>query len=187
MQRLGNILTSSIVSEVEINSQNTFMGGFDGGQERAHEPSLHKRSHGGIYLIHTFKPFETTALKGGIRVDRYQHLGNRVTFNVGADQKVTSTTTLRASYGTNFKPPALSDLFQKNLWQIPNPHLKPEKSRSLEAGFDQTFCEDKVKASLTGFLTRIEQITLSRRLPAGNGSASMGSDGWRKVLKWPFP
>jgi len=154
-------------SEVEINSQNFFMGGIDGGQERAHEPNLHKRSHGGIYLIHTFKPFETTALKGGIRFDRYQQLGNRVTFNIGADQKVTATTTLRASYGTNFKPPTLSDLFQKSPWQIPNPHLKPEKSRSLEAGIDQTFCEDKIKASLTGFLTWIKNITLSRRLPNG--------------------
>jgi vitamin B12 transporter len=152
-------------SEVEMNSQHTLMGGLDGGQERAHEPNLHKRSHGGIYLIHTFKPFETTALKGGIRGDSYQHLKNQITFNIGCDQKVTSTTTLRASYGTNFKPPTLSDLYQKSPWQIPNPHLLPEKSRSLEAGVDQTFFEDKVKASLTGFLTWIEQITLSRSLP----------------------
>ena len=167
-------------SEVKINSQNRLMGGLEGGQERAHEPNLHKRSHGGLFLIHTFKPFEPTALKGGIRFDRYQHLGNQMTFNVGADQKVTPSTTLRTSYGTNFKPPALSDLFQRNPWQIPNPFLKPEKSRSLEAGVDQTLCEDKIKASLTGFLTRIEKITLSHRLPDGKWQRFNGA---RRVSK----
>ena len=155
------------LSEIKLNSQNTLMGGLEGGQERAKDLELHKRSHGGVFLIHLFKPFEYTKLKGGVRLDRYEFLGNHVTFNIGADQKVTSTTTLRTSYGTNFKPPVLSDLFQKGLFQTPNSLLKPEKSRSFEVGFDQTFYQDKVKASLTGFLTKIEKITLSRRLPDG--------------------
>ncbi len=168
------------LSKFTVNPQNTLMTGFDGGQERAQEDTLHTRAHGGIFLIHTFKPFETTALKGGIRVDRYQDLKNQLTFNVGVDQKVTSTTTLRTSYGTNFKPPVLSDLFQKSPWQIPNPYLKPEKSQNLEAGLDQTFFEDKVKASVTCFLTRIEKIVLSNRLPNGKW---MRFNGERRVAK----
>lgn len=154
-------------SEIKINAQNSTMAGLDGGQERAKEPSLHKRNHGGIFLIHLFKPFQTTELKGGVRLDKYQSLGNRFTCNVGADQKVTDTTVLRVSVGNNFKAPVLSDLFQTTSWGIPNPALKPEKSRSIEAGIDQTFFEEKGKASLTGFLNQIEHITLSRRLSNG--------------------
>ncbi len=155
-------------SEFKINSQNTLLGGLEGGQELAKIPELYRRAHGGVFLIHTFKPFDSTALKGGVRVDQYQALGNRVTFNVGADQKVTPSTTLRTSYGTNFKPPVLSDLFQRTPWQTPNPFLKPETSQSFEVGIDQTFYNDALKASLTGFLTKIDHITLSRRLPGGS-------------------
>ncbi len=154
-------------SEFKINSQHTVMGGLEGGQERATLPTLYKRAHGGVFVIHTFTPFETTALKGGVRMDNYQALGNRVTFNIGADQKVTPSTTLRTSYGTNFKPPVLSDLFQQTPWQRPNPLLKPETSQSFEVGLDQTFCHDVLTTSLTGFLTNIDRITLSRQLPTG--------------------
>ncbi len=173
-------------SEVKMNSQNTLMGGFDGGQERAHQRHLYKRSHGGVFLIHTFKPFETTTLKGGLRGDHYQHLGNRATYNVGITQKITRITTFRASYGTNFKPPALSDLFQKSLWQMPNPFLKPEKSRSLEGGVDQIFFEDKAKVSLTGFLTWIEHITLSHPLPPGKWQRINGEKRVTKGFEMAF-
>jgi vitamin B12 transporter len=61
----------------------------------------------------------------------------------------------------------LSDLFQTTQWGIPNPALKPEKSRSVEAGIDQTFLCDQAKASLTGFINEIKNITLSRRLSSG--------------------
>lgn len=155
-------------SEFKINSQNTLLGGLEGGQELAKIPALYKRTHGGIFLIHTFKPFEPTTLKGGVRVDQYQALGSRVTFNLGAEQKITPSTTLRTSYGTNFKPPVLSDLFQRTPWQIPNPLLKPETSQSFEVGIDQLFCDKALIASLTGFITKIDHITLSRRLPEGS-------------------
>lgn len=155
-------------STFKLNKQQSLLMGLDGGQERAKGKSLHKRNHGGIFLIHTYQPFQSTVLKAGLRDDQYQSLGNRITYSIGADQKITSSTTLRASYGTNFKPPILSDLFEKNLpWQIPNPHLKPEESQSVEAGLDQTFWKQKAKVSLTGFMNWIKKITLSRKLPNG--------------------
>jgi len=174
-------------ADVKINCKNTLTTGFEGGQERAKEAGFHKRNHGGIYVIHLYKLFENTELKGGIRSDQYQSLGNRVTFNIGADQKVASTTTLRASYGTNFKPPVLSDLFQKNLpWQIPNPFLKPEKSRSVEAGLDQTFWEEKVKMNLTGFLTQIEHVVLSRLTSGGKWQRYNGGNRNTKGFEIAF-
>lgn len=179
-------------SEIKSNAKNTLMGGMEGGQERAKEPSLHTRNHGGIFLIHLFKPFQTTELKGGIRLDKYQSLDKRVTFNVGVDQSVTDTTNLRASVGNNFKPPALSHLFQQMPWQIPNPHLKPEKSRSVEAGIDQTFLEAKGKTSLTGFLNQIDHITLSHRLSDGkykriNGEKRVAKGGEAALFLKPIP
>lgn len=170
-------------SEIKINEQNTMMTGLDGGQERAQESSLHKRNHGGIFLLHLFKPFQTTELKGGVRFDKYHSLRGRVTFNVGLDQSVTETTVLRASGGENFKPPILSDLFQTTPWGIPNPYLKPETSRSVEAGIDQTFFNASTKVSLTGFLNQIHNITLSRRLPSGKYQRFNGAKRVAKGLE----
>ncbi|MBY0501522.1 MAG: TonB-dependent receptor [Alphaproteobacteria bacterium] len=167
-------------SSYKINSQNTLLGGFEGGLERAKEPNLHKRSHGGIYLVNTYTPFEETALKGGIRGDYYQSLGTNLTFNVGVDQKVTSSTLLRTSFGTNFKPPVLSDLFQKTPWQVPNPHLKPEKSRSFEIGVDQSLFADKGLVNLTGFINNINKVALSRQLSDGKW---LRFNGGRRVVK----
>jgi vitamin B12 transporter len=154
-------------SDIALNDQNTLIAGLEGGQERATEQGLHKRNHGGLYVIHLFKPFPTTDLKGGIRFDKYQSLESRWTFNVGADQKMGDATVFRTSIGNNFKPPILSDLFQKTPFQVPNPHLKPEKSLSFEAGIDHVFAALHVKASLTGFVNKIDHITLSRRLQSG--------------------
>ena len=174
-------------SDITINSQNKLLAGIDGGQERAKEKGFHKRNHGGLFFIHTFSPFKTTIFKGGIRVDHYQSLKGRVTFNIGADQQITSTTTLRASYGTNFKPPVLSDLFQKNLpWQVPNPDLKPESSRGFESGIDQTFFQNHIKVSLTGFINVIEKITLSRVLPNGKWQRYNGEKRKTRGLELAF-
>lgn len=159
-------------SELRINPQHTLLGGLEGGQELTKIPDLYKRAHGGIFLIHTYKPFDETALKGGVRADQYQALGSRITFNIGAEQKITSSTLLRASYGTNFKPPVLSDLFQQTPWQTPNPHLKPETSQSFEVGIDQAFCDKRLIAHLTGFLTKIDQVTLTHRL---------ANESWQRV------
>ncbi|MDI9638425.1 TonB-dependent receptor [Kamptonema cortianum] len=162
---IGSHPLLAYISEIKINSKNTLLPGLDLGQEQAEETKKHTRRHGGIFLINTYKPFESTALKAGIRGDRYESLGGKLTFNVGVVHAVFSSTAVRASYGTNFKPPTLSDLFQQNLlWQIPNPNLKPEKSQSVDAGLDQTFWEKKGKLSLTAFFTQIDKITLSKLL-----------------------
>jgi vitamin B12 transporter len=167
-------------TEVKLNSQNSTQLGLDGGQERAKEPDMHKRTHGGVFLIHAYKPFMDTTVRAGVRGDHYESLGSRVTFSVGVEQNLTCTTLFRTSLGTNFKPPVLSDLFQRTPWQVPNPFLKPEKSQSFEAGIDQVLWEEKMTVGLTGFMTRIDQITLSKQLAMG---AWQRFNGGRRIAK----
>ncbi|EKE09951.1 MAG: hypothetical protein ACD_16C00099G0009 [uncultured bacterium] len=153
------------VSDIKVTTKSSFLTGVNLGQERAQDARLYKRNQGGLFLIHTYKPFQSTALKAGIRGDKFEGSEGKITFTLGVDQKVMKETKLRASCGNNFKPPTLSDLFQQNLlWQVPNPHLKPEKSLSFDGGVDQSFCNKKIKASLTGFYTRIDKVILSGRL-----------------------
>jgi vitamin B12 transporter len=179
-------------SSFHLNPNNTLTGGADLGQERAKEGSLSTRSHGGLYLIEGYKPTDYLEIKGGVRADHYKGIQTQATYNLGADYKANSNTLLRTSYGTNFKPPNLSDLFQHALpWQLPNPDLKPEKSRGLEVGVDQLFLCKKGKVSLTGFLNTIKDITLSQQTSLGqwqryNGSKRIAKGGELAFSFTPF-
>jgi len=157
--------------EAKLHPRHTLLGGLMGGQERATQATLYTRNHGGIYAIYLFKPWDSLTLEGGLRGDQYQHLGGRGTYNLRAAYDLTCTTRLRVGYGTNFKPPTLSDLFQTGPFAVPNPSLQPEIGKSVEVGIDQSLFHTCVGIHLTGFLNRIDQIALSRQVAGG---------GWQK-------
>ncbi len=154
-------------SDIRLTACSALTAGIDGGQERAKAKNLHKRNHGGIYLIPSYKPFNSTEFRAGVRGDHYESDKTRLTYTVGADQKVMPSTVIRTAYGTNYKPAVLADLFQRTPWQVPNPKLKPETSQNVEAGLDQFFYHKKVKMSLTAYMTWIKKVTLSRQLTGG--------------------
>lgn len=63
---------------------------------------------------------------------------------------VLSGTRLHASYGEGIKEPRLEESFgQGGFGIVPNPNLRPEKSRSLEAGFIQSFFATRASFSAT--------------------------------------
>ena len=67
---------------------------------------------------------------------------------------VFSGTRLRFTYATGFKEPRLEETFNgipPNIYNIPNTGLKPERSRSFEAGFQQDLFRGKAAFSATYF------------------------------------
>ncbi|HSK09036.1 MAG TPA: TonB-dependent receptor [Vicinamibacterales bacterium] len=67
-----------------------------------------------------------------------------------------SWTRLRAAAGTGMRAPdALEIAFTDN------PHLKPERSWSVEAGFDQAWLGDRIVVGLVGFVNRYEDLIVS--------------------------
>jgi vitamin B12 transporter len=62
-----------------------------------------------------------------------------------------SQTRLRFVYGTGFKEPRLEETFAGPPFSVPNPGLKPERTRSFEAGFQQNFVGDKYFLGATYF------------------------------------
>jgi vitamin B12 transporter len=68
--------------------------------------------------------------------------------------EILSGTRLRFSYATGFKEPRLEETFNgipPNPFNLPNPGLKPEHSRSFEAGLQQNFLRDKYVFTATYF------------------------------------
>ena len=65
--------------------------------------------------------------------------------------EILSGTRLRFTYATGFKEPRLEETFAGPPFTQPNLSLKPERSRSFEAGFQQDFFHNKYELSGTYF------------------------------------
>jgi vitamin B12 transporter len=95
-------------------------------------------------------------LTGGVRQDSYNVFGDATTYRATGGYLVKETgTKLRASYATGFKAPTLNDLFFQGFG---NPNLKPEKSRSMDAGIDQSLVDGRVQLTAGYFWNRFRDL-----------------------------
>ena len=74
-----------------------------------------------------------------------------LTWQVLRGGEILSGTRLRFTYATGFKEPRLEETFAGPPFSQPNLSLKPERSRSFEAGFQQDFFHNKYELSGTYF------------------------------------
>jgi len=73
-----------------------------------------------------------------------------------------SNTKLRAHVGNSFRAPSLSERFVTFRGQrIGNPFLRPERGLSVDGGIDQTALHDKLRASVTYFYSRLQEVIVS--------------------------
>ena len=91
-----------------------------------------------------------------VRVDDNSNFGKAATWRVAPAYSVPVTDTLlKASYGTGFKAPMLTQLYVQ---PSANPNLQPEKSRGWDAGFEQPLLADKLRFGATYFHNRIKNL-----------------------------
>lgn len=82
---------------------------------------------------------EALTVTASARYDDYEAFGGQTTGNIGAVYALPGLSTrLRASYGTSFKAPTLSERFASSAFVTPNPDLEPEEGETFEIGFDTT-------------------------------------------------
>ncbi len=92
----------------------------------------------------------------GVRADYNSRFGDEITYKAEAAYRVPVTgTRLRAAYGTGFHGPTLNDLFFPGFG---NPNLKPETSKSVEGGVEQSLFSGKVNLRGTYFHTSFENL-----------------------------
>ena len=137
-----------------LENENGFVGNVDYG------PQTHgQRLNNDVYLQQQANWKTLTVIAGA----RYVH--NSAFGNIGVPRvaliwqalrggEILSGTRLRFSYATGFKEPRLEETFNgipPNPFNLPNPGLKPEHSRSFEAGLQQNFFRDKYVFTATYF------------------------------------
>ncbi len=100
-------------------------------------------------------------LVSNVRYDNYDTFGGHVTFRVAPAFIVPQTETkLKASYGTGFKAPTLSELFVNfpAFSFFANPDLLPEESTGYDAGFEQPLFHDRFSFGATYFHNNITNL-----------------------------
>ena len=96
-----------------------------------------------------------------VRYDNNERFGDKITWRIAPAYIVPQTNTkLKASYGTGFKAPSLTQLFVSfpafNFFS--NPDLQPEESEGYDIGFEQPLFEDRVRFGATYFHNDITNL-----------------------------
>ncbi len=94
------------------------------------------------------------------RYDNNGRFGSKVTYRVAPAWVSTATgTKLKASVGSGFKAPTLSELFQDfPPFFFANPNLKPESSVGYDVGFEQGLAGNTWRLGATYFHNRIRDL-----------------------------
>jgi vitamin B12 transporter len=96
-----------------------------------------------------------------VRYDDNSRFGGKATWRFAPEWVIAdSDTRLKASVGTGFKAPTLSELFQSfpAFFFFANPNLKPESSTGYDAGFEQGFDHDVTRLGVTYYYNRIRDL-----------------------------
>ena len=96
-----------------------------------------------------------------VRYDDNSRFGNAATWRVAPAYLIAATgTKLKASVGTGFKAPTLSQMFENfpSYGFFGNPDLRPETSFGYDAGFEQSVLDDKVQFGATYFRNNIRNL-----------------------------
>jgi vitamin B12 transporter len=100
-------------------------------------------------------------LVSNFRDDFNDRFGEHSTYRIAPAVILPVTETkLKASYGTGFKAPTLSELFQSSpdFNFFANPNLKPEESTGYDAGFEQPLFRERVLFGSTYFHNNITNL-----------------------------
>ena len=93
---------------------------------------------------------------GGIRYDRYDRFGDRLTFSGSGAYLLRATgTRLRLGYAEGFRVPTFDELFEP---EMGNPELEPEESWEIDAGLSQTFAGGRLRFEPTYFYREVTNL-----------------------------
>jgi vitamin B12 transporter len=110
-----------------------------------------------------------------VRYDDNNRFGSKVTYRVAPEYLIgDSGTKIKASLGTGFKAPTLTEMFQSfpAFDFFANPDLRPETDLGWDAGFEQALLNNSLRFGITYF--RINIKNLIDTSPDGTTYANIG-------------
>jgi vitamin B12 transporter len=122
-----------------------------------------------------------------VRYDDNDRFGGKVTYRIAPAWVSTATgTKLKASIGSGFKAPTLSELFQDFApFFFANPNLRPESSVGYDAGVEQGLAGNRLRVGATYYHNRIRDLITTD--VTGTTWANVGratTDGVESFIAW---
>jgi vitamin B12 transporter len=121
------------------------------------DPLRAEEDQAAAFVFAQFDLGERIVATASARLDDYEEFGDHTTYALGAVLNPTPSLRLFASFGTAFKAPSLSERYETSPFNIGNPDLAPEQSRSWEIGADWTVSQD-VSVGGSYYRTRVENL-----------------------------
>lgn len=159
----GNRMKLELLGHYHFNQQNSLSAGVETETDRAVSEYIYtspfwnsvssfpnkKATTTGLFLQYRGNPHNNFFVTTGVRYDNHDRFGGKFTYRIApAYYYEQSKTKIRFTYGTGFKTPSLFNLFDP---AYGNQDLKPERSVSWDAGFDQGIIGDLLIAGVTYF------------------------------------
>lgn len=94
----------------------------------------------GVYVVGQYALNEHITATAAARADSYEGFDTEMTYTLGLVGAF-APVRLYASYGTGFQAPSLSERYETSSFNLGNPNLRPEASRSWEVGGDFSLME----------------------------------------------
>jgi vitamin B12 transporter len=104
------------------------------------------------------------------RYDKNDRFGGKVTYRVAPAYVIAGTgTKLKASVGSGFKAPTLSELFQSYpaFFFIANPNLRAETSTGYDVGVEQALVGETLRVGVTYYYNRVRNLIVVAPSPDG--------------------
>lgn len=123
-----------------------------------------ERTNRGYYTQLLLEPIGSLYLTLGARLDDNDAFGTFETYRAGIAYGFASGTRLRGAFGTAFKEPTFHENYSEG-YSRGNPDLRPERSRSWEAGIEQSLLGGRITLAATYFDQRFRDMIQYRAVP----------------------
>jgi vitamin B12 transporter len=145
-------------SDLAISTSQKLLMGVEREEERANTSTFGRGSNGdtGAYAELQSAITDRFFVASNIRHDESDTFGGHNTWRIAPAFLIPETgTKLKASYGTGFHAPSLSQLFDP---LSGNPNLKPEQSQGYDYGFEQSLLQKRLQFGVTWFHNDIKDL-----------------------------
>jgi vitamin B12 transporter len=137
------------------------------------------RNNHGLFVNHQHGIGRKLFLTESIRLEDNSVFGSKATPRFAASYLLTTSTRLKASAGTGISEPSFLQNFAQDPAYVGNRSLRPERSRSFEAGVEQHFLGSMLVVTETVFDNRFRDLIVYAVRPLPQPSTWINLEGSR--------
>ncbi len=146
---------------LDLSMTETLVLGAEDRRDRIFSPQDAQDSERAGYAELQSHPFADFSGAISVRYDADDRFDDKLTWRIAPAYTIAATgTLLKASYGTGFKAPTLTQLFVSfpSFNFFANSNLRPEESEGYDAGFEQPLFDNRLRFGATGFHNAIRNL-----------------------------